>query len=273
MRSDNTRLSDSVESLEAEKTNLERSLDSLSAAYGTLRTENEDLRGKEASTAALIAQKDAALQKIKSQNKREVSELRTQLEELRQLKIEYETLITAVQTENEQLKKENERLLGENKELQSENTNLEGQVGDLAKKLEEQIRKTQSAKFKATSFRVEIGRRNDKQTVRAKKAREIHVSFDLVDVPEKYQGDQHLYLSITNEKGQAVGGDKAINTTVEAPSGTIQIQAQQVKAVSLRETQRLSFDYKLDERLKSGNYVVAIYCNVGLLGASSFRLN
>ncbi|MDO8367888.1 MAG: hypothetical protein Q7T20_13890 [Saprospiraceae bacterium] len=271
--SENTRLTDSVESLEAQKASLEHTLDSLSMAYGDLRVENEDLRGKEASTAELIAKKDAAIQKIKSQDKRELTELRTQLEELRQLKIEYETLITALQVENEQLKAENQRLLGENQELQTENTSLTGQVGDLAKKLEDQIRKTQSAKFKATAFRVELGRRNDKQTLKAKKAREITVGFDLVDVPQHYQGDQHLYLVITDEQGKPISSAKPIKTTIEAPSGSIQIEAQQVKAVSLGETQRLSFTYKLDERLKRGNYVAAIYCNVGLLGVSSFRLN
>ncbi len=270
---ENSRLSENVETLEAQKAALERQLDSLSIAYGDLRLENEDLRGKEASTATLIAQKDAAIKKIKSQNNRELANLRTQLNELRQLKIEYETLITAVQTENEQLKEENKRLLGENQELQTENSSLTGLVGDLAQKLEDQIRKTHSAKFKASAFRVEIGRRGDKQTVRAKKAREISVSFDLADVPENYQGDQHLYLVITNDKGQPIPSEKGIKTTVQAPSGNIQIEAQQVKAVSLGETQRLSFNYKLDERLKKGNYVAAIYCNVGLLGVSSFKLN
>ncbi|MBC7777044.1 MAG: hypothetical protein H7246_16550 [Phycisphaerae bacterium] len=273
MGADNTRLTDSVESLEAQKAKLEHDLDSLSTAYGNLRTENEDLRGKEASTAELIAQKDAAIKKIKSQNNRELAGLRTQLEELRQLKIEYETLITAVQTENEQLKAENQRLQGENQQLQTENSSLSGQVGDLAQKLEEQIRKTQSAKFKATAFKVALERGNDKQTIRAKKAREITVSFDLVDVPTSYQGDQHLYLVITDENGKPIAAKNHITTTVEAPSGNIQIEAQQVKAVSLGETQRLSFVYKLDERLKKGNYVAGIYCNVGLLGVSSFRLN
>lgn len=270
---ENNRLSENVESLEQEKANLERALDSLSISFGNLQTENEDLSGKVTSSANLIAQKDAAIKKIKAQNNRELSELRTQVEELRHLKIEYETLITALQVENEQLKAENQRLTAENQELQNENTDLTGQVGDLAKKLEEQIRKTQSAKFKATSFRVEIGRKNDKQTVRAKKAREITVSFDLADVPSAYHGDQHLYLAITDENGKPITSTKPIKTTVEAPSGSIAIEAQQVKAVSLGETQRLSFTYKLDERLKRGNYVAAIYCNVGLLGASSFRLN
>jgi regulator of replication initiation timing len=268
-----TSLTESVQALEAEKARIEHALDSLSAAYGEVRIENEGLRGKEASTAELIAQKDASIKKIKSQNNRELAALRAQLDELRQLKIEYETLITAVQVENEQLKAENQRLLGENQQLQTENSSLSGQVGDLAQKLEDQIRKTQSARFKATSFKVEIGRKNDKQTIRAKRAREINVGFDLIDVPEKYQGEQHLYLVITDEKGKAISSTKPIKTTIDAPTGSLQIEAQQVKAVSLAEKQRLSFNYRLDERLKSGNYVAAIYCNVGLLGASTFRLN
>ncbi|MBN8679298.1 MAG: hypothetical protein J0M29_13810 [Chitinophagales bacterium] len=269
----NDQLTESVQSLEAEKMILQHELDSLSASYGEVRLENEDLRGKEAATAQLMSEKDAALRKIKSQNNKQISELKLQVEELRQLKIEYETLITAVQVENEQLKAENKRLTEENAQLQTENTSLTGQVDDLAKKLEEQIRKTQSAKFKATSFRVEIGSKGEKQTLRAKKARDIHVSFDLVDVPQTYQGDQHLYLVITDENGKPIPSSKPIKTTVDAPSGKVDVTAQQVKPVSLRDTQRLSFSYKLDEKLKKGNYVAAIYCNVGLLGASSFRLN
>ena len=269
----NDRLTENVQSLEAEKMILQHDLDSLSASYGELRLENEDLRGKEAATAQLIVQKDAMLQKIKSQNKKEVGELKAQVQELRQLKIEYETLITAVQVENEQLKAENKRLTEENEQLQTENSSLSGQVDDLAKKLEDQIRKTQSAKFKATSFRVEIGSRGDKQTLRAKKARDSTVSFDLVDVPQAYQGDQHLYLVITDENGKPIPSSKPIKTSVEAPSGKVDVTAQQVKPVALKDTQRLSFSYKLDEKLKKGNYVAAIYCNVGLLGVSSFRLN
>ncbi len=144
---ENTQLTVSVQSLEAEKLIIEHDLDSLSLSYSNLRTENEDLRGKEASTASLIAQKDAD------------------------------------------------------------------------------------------------------------------------------QGDQHLYLAITDEKGQPIAAKNLIKTTVETPSGPVSLVAQQVKAVSLGETQRLSFTYKLDERLKRGNYVAAIYCNVGLLGPSSFHLN
>lgn len=269
---ENARLMDEAQLLQTEKAMIEQALDSLTQSYNSLRVENEDLRGKEAATAELIAQKDAAIQKIKGTNQRELKALRQQVEELRRLKIEYETLIAALTEENNQLKEENQRLLGENQQLQSENTNLNTLVDDLAQKLEDQIRKTQSAKFKATSFRVELERRGDKPTIRAKKAKEISVSFDLIDVPKVYQGDQHLYLAITDDKGNPIASAKPIKTTVDAPGGSIQVVAQQVKAVSLAEAQRLNFVYELDEKLKRGNYVVAIYCNVGLLGVSKFKL-
>jgi hypothetical protein len=98
------------------------------------------------------------------------------------------------------------------------------------------------------------------------------VSFDLADVPEPFQGPQKLYLVITNDKGSPIASTNPTKATVFAPTGPVEIQAQALKQVVLETTQRQSFTYKLDERLKSGSYVVAIYCDKGLLGASTFRL-
>lgn len=265
-------LAEEVQSLELEKTMVERSLDSLTISYANLRTENEDLRGKEASTTSLIAEKDAAIKKIKSQNRRDLASLRKQVEDLKKIKIEYETIISALRSENEQLRMENERLAGENSQLRDENADLTGKMGSLTKELEEQIRKTQSAKFKATSFRVEVDRRKDKLTTSARKAKEVRVSFDLADVPREYQVIQKLYMSITDEKGRPIASVNPTKTSIEAPTGPVAVVAQQTKAVALTDTQRLTFTYKLDDKLKSGKYVVAIYCDSGLLGGASFRL-
>lgn len=259
--------------LETAKIGIENELDSLATAYSTLRTENESLQGRITSTAALIAQKEAQISQIKAASAKDIQALRDQVASLEKTKIEYETIVTALRTENEDLKKENSRLTGENAQLKGANTELSGQVQDLAKQLEEQIRKTQSASFKATSFRVELERRNDKLTTKARKAREIFVSFDLADVPQVYQGQQKLYLVITDDKGTPIICQSPVKTTVFAPSGPVEIVAQQVKEVVLENTQRQSFNYKFDERLKSGSYVAAIYCDKGLLGVSSFRLS
>lgn len=269
---ENQKLEAERKQLETTKVSLESQLDSLASDYSNLRTENENLQGRITSTAALIAQKDAQIRQIKTTSVKDLQSLRDQVANLEKTKIEYETIITAIRTENDDLKKENSRLTGENAQLKGANTDLSGQVQDLAKQLEDQIRKTQSATFKATSFRVELERRNDKLTTRARRAREIFVSFDLADVPQTYQGQQKLYLVITDDRGTPIVCQMPTKSTVFAPSGPVEIVAQQVKEVVLENTQRLSFNYKFDERLKSGNYVVAIYCDKGLLGASSFRM-
>lgn len=259
--------------LETQKVIIERDLDSLANAYATLRTENENLQGRVASTAALVEQKENAIRQIKAATAKDIEALRGQVAELNRTKIEFETIINTLRAENEQLKNENQRLSGENEQLKGANTELSGQVQDLAKQLEEQIRKTQSATFKATSFRVTTSRKTDKITTKARRIREIDVSFDLAEVPQPFQGPQKLYMVITDDKGNPIKSDNPTKATVYAPTGPVEIMAQQVKAVVLEETQRQVFHYKFDDRLKAGNYVVAIYCDKGLLGASSFRLN
>lgn len=259
--------------LEIRKVVVERELDSLANAYSTLRTENENLQGRVTTTAALVEQKENTIREIKAATAADIAALRSQVEQLQRTKIELETIISAIRIENDSLKAENQRLTGENTELKGANTQLSGQVQDLAKQLEEQIRKTQSASFKATSFRVWTARKNEKLTTKARRSKEIDVSFDLADVPEAFQGQQKLYMVITDDKGKPVASDNPTKATVYAPTGPVEIMAQQVKAVVLESTQRMSFHHKFDEKLKAGNYVVAVYCDKGLLGASSFKLN
>ncbi|MCK6694999.1 MAG: hypothetical protein L6Q97_23230 [Thermoanaerobaculia bacterium] len=262
-----------LDSLTQVKTTIESELDSLSMAYSNLRTENESLQGKVTNTAAIIEQKEITIKQIKASSAKNLEELRKQVADLQAAKREYETIVTVLKQENEQLKAENARLTGENEQLKGEKQQLSGQVTDLAKQLEEQIRKTQSATFKASSFRVEVERRNDKLTTKARRARELLVSFDLADVPQPYQGPQKLYLVITDDKGVPIAAKNPTKTTVYAPTGPVEIMAQQVKQVVLESTQRMSFAHQLEDKLKAGNYVVAIYCDKGLLGASSFRVS
>lgn len=259
--------------LETQKTGIEHSLDSLSMAYSDLRTENETLKGTVTTTAAQVEQKEVVIKQIKAESAKDVDALRKQVADLQRVKIELETIIATLRAETEQLKEENKRLAGENEQLKGEKAELSGQMQDLAKQLEEQIRKTQSATFKATSFRVVPARRNDKQTIKARKTRSIEISFDLADVPQAFQGPQKLYMVITDDKGNPIPSDNPTKATVYAPTGPVEILAQEVKAVALENTQRMSFAHKFDDRLKSGGYVVAIYCDKGLLGASSFKLS
>ena len=270
--SDNERKEMLLDSLTAEKARLETSLDSLNTVLVDLRTENESLEGKASSATSLLAEKDAIIRKLKGQHSKKLKELQVQVEALKKAKTEYETILAVLRAENEQLKAENAELKAENAGLRDNNSQLNAKVDDLAQKLAEQIRKTQSAQFKATSFRVVVERRSDKLTAKAKRARNLAISFDLAEVPEQFRGPQKLYLVISDENGKPVAAANPTKVTIEAPTGAIPIIAQQTRSVNLDQTQRLSFNYKLEEKMKSGNYVAAVYCEKGLLGASSFRL-
>ncbi len=211
-----------IDSLTQVKAGVEHELDSLSLAYSDLRTENENLQGKVTTTAALIEQKEIVIKQIKAASAKDASDLEKQVAELQRLKTEYETVVLVLRQENQQLREANELLT-------DKNSKLEEQVTDLAKQLEEQIRKTQAATFKASSFRVEVELRNDKLTVRARRARELLISFDLADVPQAFQGPQKMYLSITDDKGLPITTSNPIKATVYAPTGSVEIVAQQVK--------------------------------------------
>ncbi len=259
-------------SLEAEKTQITTSLDSMTYAYSALRTENESLQGRVASSAQQVQEKEVVIRTIKASTVKDLQSLRAQVEELKKTKIELETIITGLRLENEQLREQVTQLTAENGQLKGANTDLTGQVQDLAKQLESQIKKTQSATFKATSFSVQCERRGDKLTTRAKKAREIFVSFDLADVPQAYQGEQKLYMAMTDGNATPILSKNPVKTTINAPGGPVDITAQETKEVNLTSVQRVTFGHKFDERLKPGNYVIGIYCERGLLGSATFRL-
>lgn len=259
--------------LESEKNQISASLDSMTNAYAALRTENESLQGRVATSAQQVNQKEAVIRQIKATSAKDLDVLRRQVEDLKRTKIEMETIITGLKAENTLLREQIATLSSDNGQLKDANTELTGQVQDLAKMLEAQIKKTQSAVFKATSFSVQCERRGDKMTNRAKKAREIFVSFDLADVPEAFRGQQKLYMAMTDGKGVPIASKNFVQTTIQAPAGPVNISAQETKEVNLTAMQRISFTHKFDERLKQGNYVVAIYCDKGLLGSATFRLS
>lgn len=261
-----------IETLTLEKTQLESSLDSLQRELLSVQSENEELEGKVSASASVIEQKEIVIKQLKNQNTKELSQLQGQVASLQKAKAEYEAILAVLRAENEQLKAEIAALKAENAGLRDSTVQLSAKIGDLDSKLAEQVKKTQSARFKATSFRVEMERKTDKLTAKARRVRNLTVSFDLADVPEQYRGPQKLYLVITDANSKPIAAANPTKVTISAPTGDIPIIAQQTRTVNLVETQRMTFNYKLEEKLKAGNYIAAVYCDSGLLGASSFRL-
>ncbi len=254
-----------LDSLLQVKAGLENNLNQLELQFSDLRMDNDSLAQELAGAVNIIAEKETAIREIQVQNVREESALRAQVQRLQTLKDRYETIIAV-------LNQRNAALTAENQYLRGATDSLSLQVSELGRQLEAQIRQTLSAQYKATTFRVEVERRNDKLTVRAKRTRGLRVSFDLRNVPPPYQGNQQIYLVITDDKGLPIASKNPVQKTIQTDKGNVSIVAQATQAQYIIDNQRIELNYELEERLKKGTYVVSVYSDKGLLGVASFRL-
>jgi len=254
-----------LDSLLQAKVALESHLDQLETAFTDLSTTNDTLAQRLATATNIVAAKETLIREIKTQNLREEKTLRAQVQRLQTIKDRYETIIAVLDQKNVALMAENARLRGTTDSLSME-------ISDLGRRLEAQIRQTMSAQYKATSFRVEMERRNDKLTVRARRTRELNISFELNQVPPAYQGTQQIYLVITDDRGLPIASENPVRANIRTDKGNVEVIAQATQMQNVIANQRIALNYKLEDRLKKGTYIVSVYSEKGLLGVASFRL-
>jgi chromosome segregation ATPase len=260
----NTQLSD----LNSLKANLEAEVDSLEQAYSSLAEENESLQGSLADAQKNLAAKEAALRKAQKQSAGTSNNLKAQIEDLLAAKASLELAIGNLQAENDSLRMVTGQLTEDLATARSQNDEL----ANLNATIQEEIKRLTLANFKASAFRVEVERNSPKATAKARKAKRVLVSFDLMGVNKEYQKVRPLYLVITDDKGTPIKAENPIQAKVNVNGQEMDIQAVKEQRVNVQENQRLSFTHDLEDKLKRGFYRVAVYTDVGLLGAASFRL-
>ena len=254
-----------VDSLMQVKSGLESNLDQLERSFSNLSADNNWLSEQLATATNIIAQKDSVILEVKNQQLRNETALRTQVQRLQTVKDRYEAIIAV-------LNQQNADLAGENSRLHGATDLLSAQLSELGQQLEAQIRRNLSAQYKATSFRLDLVRRNDKLTVRARRTRELNLHFELNGVPPNYQGNQPLYLVITDDQGVPIASRNPVQLTLNTEKGAVAIIAQATQMQNVMENQSIALAYPLEDRLKKGTYVVSIYSAKGLLGVAGFRL-
>ncbi|HHH50496.1 MAG TPA: hypothetical protein ENK52_05920 [Saprospiraceae bacterium] len=265
-----------ISELEALKNELEIEVDSLSLAYSSLEEENQTLQGSLAESKSKLNRQNKTIRNLKKElaatnkNANEVgSDLRYQITNLLNAKSSLENSIRNLQAENDSLKNLTGVLTADLNKARTENSAL----SNLNKSMNEELQKLTLANFKASAFSVEVQKkRKNKVTSKSRAAKKINVSFDLTGVPEKYQGVRPIYLVITDEKAVPIKVKNPIQAKVSVNGQTMQLQAAEAKEVNIEANQRLSFSHQISERLKPGYYRMVVYTDIGLLGASSFRL-
>ncbi|MCB0629748.1 MAG: hypothetical protein R2824_28940 [Saprospiraceae bacterium] len=265
---ENETLNSSLEDLEILKKDLANEVDSLRVAYNSLAEENTALQGSLSEVESRLAKKDADLRSAKNRNAGEVNGLRAEIQELLAAKSELEESIDVLRFENDSLRNVTGRLEADLSQVRADNDAL----SRMNNSIQDELKRLTLANFKATAFQVEAEMRSSKATAKSGRTRRIRVTFDLTNVPAEYQGTRPLYLVITNESGVPIDSENPIQAQSIVGGQRMDLIAQEAKEVNVAESQRLSFTHELSEKLARGFYRAAVYTDVGLLGAASFRL-
>lgn len=268
LESDKEQLTSELGEMGAIKLKLEEEVANLQNTYDLLVEENEALQGTLATTQKQLVAKDVAIRNANKKSASESNDLKGQIEALLTVRDSLLSNITNLQEENQALR-EKAGILEEDLNIaRQEKAALE----NLNKSMQAELDRLTLANFKASAFQVSVEQKNTKVTSKSRRARKINVTFDLTDVPEEYQGVKTIYLSVTDDKGTPIKVANPINKKITAGNQQIDIIAIEAKEVNIGASQRLSFVHELDEKLASGYYRASVYTDIGLLGATSFRL-
>jgi len=202
-------------------------------------------------------------------------------EEILQKLAQLEELKTNLEKEINQLLEENEILVSTTQEIQSELKNSKLNIEDLNDRLVHmtkqndalvsRLRTIAPAGFVADNFKVSAEKRNDKLTIRSRRADEIKVVFDINNVPAEYQLKEKIYLVITEFDGNPVEEIPFRTVKINSPT-PVDVSAADIADVDLREHQRMEMVFSPEDRLESGLYNVLVYADHGFLGSTSFEL-
>lgn len=265
---ENELMSAQLGDLETLKKELEQEIDSLAQEYEVLASENESLQGSLVDAESRANKNANAVRQLKNQNAAEVNNLRAEIQELLAVKAELEANIGNLQAENDSLRVRTGELEDNLSVAREENSAL----NSLNATIQEELKALTLANFKASAFQVELERKSSKVTARSGQARRIRVTFDLTNVPAEFHGTRTLYLVVTDETGTPIKTANPIQAQAIVNGQRMDLLAVKSNDVNIEANQRLSFTHDLEEKLRAGYYRASVFTDIGLLGATSFRL-
>ena len=245
-----------TESLSGEKASLNKEIDKLKKELASLNSDNKELDKAVKEAQYRLLEKEAQIAKLSKDNA-VIPSLRKELESIRKIRQE---LIAQL----ESLKKENS-MMG------TEISELNRTIAGLRKENQELHARTNEKPMMAYNFRVEpVKSRNDKLTVKAKRAKKIKISFD-VNSPKNLTGD--VYLKIRSEKDKELEGQTILAYEMAEEMDDEQMMAStESLVISADEYKRFSVAFDPKDRLDAGVYYVSVFSGNNYLGSAQFKL-
>lgn len=254
-----------VDTLVVERVNVEKELNDT-------RVELEKYRGISSNLDSLLNEAQAKIdeqsKKIKDMSSRERNiktlndKMKVQLADLQQLRDEYLGRIDSLLMANKQLVNEKEELTSR---VQAVSKNLESTVAT-ASVLKAEYFKTQSFKRRGSGKYAE--------TALARRAHKIETCFDILDNKISKTGDKNVYLKITEPGGKPMGNRSTGSNSFKTASGEEVMYAATttINYTGAKQNVCLSFEEQEDKKFPPGNYMLEIYVDGTLVGASGYTL-
>ena len=254
-----------VDTLYVERTNIEKELTDA-------RTELNKYWGINAGLDSLLKEanikmdeQEKAILKIKKSEKNYAAlskKLKTQLSDLQGLRDEYLGRIDS--------------LLISNKQLTTEKEELTGTVKSLSKNLQTTVTTASVVKAEYLVTKSYKRRSNGKfvETAMAKRTHKMEVCFDLLDNKIAKTGDKNVYLKITEPGGKPIGNKSTGSASFKTASGEEVMYAATttINYTGAKQNVCLSFEEKEDKLFPPGTYLIEVYVDGTLSGASSYAL-
>ncbi len=208
-------------------------------------------------------QKDRIQKLLKSEGNSAAlnKKLLAELESVKKLRDEYLDKIDALMMENQKLK--------------DDNLSLAGTVETLSKNLETTVNTASVLKseyFKTTSYKKK-GNGKYTTTAMSKRTNKLEICFTLLENKITKAGEKNIYLRIIEPGGKVLGNRSTGSNTFKMANGEDVMYSATTSVAYENKNVQQCMNYEENERVfASGTYVIEVYVDGNLSGASSYVL-
>ncbi len=262
-----------IDSLNSVKNELSDEVENYSVKLVEKTRDIEELTAKLEKANVSIEQKTRQLNKLRNEfaglktlteeQKAQLAAVETQLAELTDMKLALEQELKKIPQLEENIAHQKEEIA----DWESKYGTLTNEYNGLQAELKEVIYEAP-----ADHFKVESAKRNEKLTAKAKKTKNVTVSFTIPTyLKERVKNQQTIYLSLVNDKMEPLSNwGEEVN--VSSTDKTIPVQVHASQTVDYSQGSNVVFTIPVSEKLKAGVYTAKVYTKDDYLGSVEFRL-
>jgi len=259
--------------MEQQVSNLSTAGDSVKNVLAQTRSDLEQFRGKNAQLDSLLDQakrdldeKEVKLKNLtgKERNMEKLNkELQAQLKDLKGFRDEYLAKVDSLLTLNKQLTADKEQLTTK---LETTSKNLETTVNKASV--------LQAEYIKVTTYK-RTGPGKYKENTNPKRVHKMQACFDVLENKIAKPGDKNVYLVITEPGGKPLGDRSKGSGDLKVLGSNEMIMyaaTTSINYTNARQNVCLSWEEEKDKMFPPGKYMIEVYIDGTLAGASSYTM-